>query len=151
MWNFKPIFYNRYCNRTKEVELNTCVVVGSARQFGLSFIVNIILNDIIWELAVKFVTVVLFINITIKIHSICSSNTLCTGLYFLWQTEKLNGKLKFIWSYRLRWCVIKYFLCMFTELTVSSSEGDNCLWRGENYARHWNTHRIFRSIAKSDL
>jgi hypothetical protein len=45
--------------------------------------VNKILSDIIWELALKFVTAVLFINTPITPHSICGSNTSCTGFYCL--------------------------------------------------------------------
>ena len=41
--------------------------------------------------------------------------------------------------------------CIFTELTVSSSEGDNCLRRGENCKMHWNKHKIFVSLVKSQV
>jgi len=97
--NFKPIFYNKYCRRENKWTLIHVLEMKAQGNWGyrsLLICVNIILNEIIWELALEFVTAVLFINTPIKIHSICSSNTLCIGLYFLGQTEALNWKLKFI-------------------------------------------------------
>jgi hypothetical protein len=51
----------------------------------------------------------------------------------------------FFLSLSLSLCVTNYFLCIFTELKFSSSDGDNCLRRGEYYT----TNRIFLSVAKS--
>ena len=69
------------------------------------------LNDIIWELALKFVPAVLFINTTTTVHSICSSNSTCTGLYVLWKTEGQNRQAKFI-------CIIHYYIFPSTQLQV---------------------------------
>jgi hypothetical protein len=86
MRNFKPIFYNRYCGRAKKRNLiHALQLEGQGNSGYVSFLlrVNKILSDIIWELALKFVPAVLFINIPVTPHSICGSNTLCTGFYFL--------------------------------------------------------------------
>jgi hypothetical protein len=70
-------------------------------------------------------------------------------IFFPVKYRKAESGRKIHLCLKLEFCVIYYFLFIFREVTVLSSDWDNCLWRDENCTTHRNVHRIFASIAKS--